>query len=108
MANPFDRIPAPLVGDPYDPEPDREKVRGRLTLATTLVFGLVVVLFLSGSFFGSEDHWNRIKDAMQSVLPAVASVLGTVIGFYFGSQKRKTQRIRQSDPLSMGLDAHAH
>jgi hypothetical protein len=25
---------------------------------------------------------------MSSVLPAVTSVLGTVVGFYFGSQKR--------------------
>ena len=78
----------PFGGTPYDPEPSREKVRGRVTLATTIVFGIVVVAFLTGAFLASNDRYGRVKDAMQSVLPAVSSVLGVVVGFYFGSQKR--------------------
>ena len=88
MADPFSASPSPVSLTPFDPEPDREKVRGRVTLAASLVFGIVLVAYLAGAFFASDAQWARIKDAMQSVLPAVTSVLGTVIGFYFGSQKQ--------------------
>lgn len=77
-----------VQADPYDPEPEREKVRGRITLATTLVFGLVLMTYLIGAFLAPDARWVRVKEAMQSVLPAVSSILGTVVGFYFGSQKR--------------------
>jgi hypothetical protein len=91
MADPFAESAwgqAPLGGSPYDPEPGREKIRGYVTLAATIVFGLLVMCFLAAAFTASNDAWLRVKEAMQSVLPAVTSVLGTVLGFYFGSQKR--------------------
>ena len=71
----------------------RNQVEKRFAAAShspsrTIVFGLVVVAFLTGAFFASNDRYSRVKDAMQSVLPAVSSVLGVVVGFYFGSQKR--------------------
>ena len=54
----------------------------------TVVFGAVLVTYLLGAMLASDARWARVKDAMQSVLPAVTSILGTVVGFYFGSQKR--------------------
>jgi len=88
MSDPFAGVGPPLKGEPYDPEKDREKIRGRVTLATTLVFGIVMVIYLSAAFRGTDAEWVRVKESMQSVFPAVSSVLGTVVGFYFGSQKR--------------------
>jgi hypothetical protein len=92
MPDPFAESPlgkTPLGGSPYNPEPGREKIRGYVTIAATIVFGLVVIFFLIAALAApSNDAWSRVKEAMQSVLPAVTSVLGTVLGFYFGSQKR--------------------
>ncbi len=35
----------------------------------------------------TDARWSRVKDDMQAIFPAVTSILGTVLGFYFGSQK---------------------
>ena len=79
-SNPF------KTGD-YDPEPARESIRGQVTLAVAFCFFAVIVFYLYQASRASTT-WPQIKDAMQAVLPAVTSVLGTVLGFYFGSQKR--------------------
>jgi hypothetical protein len=88
MHDPFAGSSEPFKSEPYDPEKDREKVRGRITFATTIVFGVVLVIYLGAAFWATGERWTNKKDAMSSVLPAVTSVLGTVVGFYFGSQKR--------------------
>ena len=89
MSDPFSGSASSVVEmDPYDPEPERERIRGRITLATTILFGLVVMMFLVAALVSSADRWSRSKEAMGVVLPAVTSVVGTVLGFYFGSQKR--------------------
>jgi hypothetical protein len=72
----------------YDPEPERESVRGRITLAAFLTFGVAVTAYPLASIFVSSQSWPQIKEAMAVILPAVTSVLGTALGFYFGSQKR--------------------
>lgn len=73
---------------PYNPDPLREIIRGLVTLATASAFLIVVWFYLHQASVGSPESWTRMKEAMQSVLPAVTSVLGTALGFYFGSQKR--------------------
>ena len=72
----------------YDPEPARESIRGRITLAAAFTFFTVVSFYLIQSSRVGGTAWVQVKEAMQSVLPAVTSVLGTTLGFYFGSQKR--------------------
>ena len=78
----------PFTATLYDPEPEREKIRARVTLAATLVFGSVLLTDLLAAFLASDARWARVKDAMQVVLPAISTIVGTIIGFYFGAQKR--------------------
>ena len=78
----------PFTTSDFDPEPAREAVRGRITLAAASTFFVVVAFYLVASLMASAQAWPQIKDAMQPILPAVTSVLGTALGFYFGSQKR--------------------
>jgi hypothetical protein len=42
----------------------------------------------SYEWLAPPQGWPQIKEAMPVILPAVSSVLGTSLGFYFGSQKR--------------------
>lgn len=88
MANLFPEQEIPAKVDPYDPEPERERVRGRLTLAVTLVYGALLIVDLLAAIVASDARWLRVRDAMQTILPAMGTVVGTVVGFYFGSQKR--------------------
>ena len=92
MDDPFKSVPLekPLFGKrPYDPEKNREWVRGIMTSAAMLIFAAVIGIYLVASFKVSNDsQWTRVKDATQVILPAVTSVLGTALGFYFGSQKK--------------------
>jgi hypothetical protein len=80
--------PNPFRTENYDPEPGREKIRGRITVLAVAIFFAVVMFYLYEANVASDASWVRLKEAMQSVLPAATSVVGTVLGFYFGSQKR--------------------
>ncbi len=81
-------ITKPFEAKEFDPEPAREAVRGRLTLIAACTFFFVVAFYLIVSLLASAERWPQIKEAMMAILPAVTSVLGTTLGFYFGSQKR--------------------
>ncbi len=72
----------------YDPGPLREAVRAVVALFTMAAFFSVVFFYLYQAAKGSDANWQRFAEAMHSVLPAVTSVLGTALGFYFGSQQR--------------------
>jgi hypothetical protein len=78
----------PFTVEAFDPEPAREKRRGELSAIASLTFLCIVVFYLFSATRSDDKHWPQVKEAMQSILPAVTSVLGTVLGFYFGSQKR--------------------
>jgi hypothetical protein len=81
-------VESPLQERDYDPEPAREAIRGRVTLVAAGTFFLVISFYLAASWTAAPESWPQIKEAMQAILPAVTSVLGTALGFYFGSQKR--------------------
>ena len=81
------KFPGPtLVG--YDPDPLREAVRASVTVLTILIFGYVIWFYLDQSHTTGGESWHQVERAMEVILPAVTSVLGTALGFYFGSQKR--------------------
>lgn len=46
----------------------------------TLLFGV------AGAIWGP---WTRVKDCLLILLPAVTGLLGTTVGFYFGSRERR-------------------
>ena len=71
----------------FNPDEEREKVRGRITVLACSIFLIVVVFYIIFAARSSGTQWAQTKDAMEAIFPAVTSVLGTVLGFYFGSQK---------------------
>lgn len=85
-ANPFTR-PAPVQTTPYDPGRTREWIRGLLALVSLGVFLVIISFFLWASLHLPATGWSQFKEAAAVILPAVTSILGTVLGFYFGSQR---------------------
>ncbi|HZL27335.1 MAG TPA: hypothetical protein VFC39_12490 [Acidobacteriaceae bacterium] len=78
----------PLTSKSYDPEPLREAIRGAVTIVASVAFFIIIGVYLYEAGRATDTTWLRIKEAMQSILPAVTTVLGAALGFYFGSQKR--------------------
>jgi ABC-type uncharacterized transport system YnjBCD permease subunit len=73
--------------DPYNPDPLREAIRASVTLAALAIFLAVLSYYMVEAAYVPDDRWQRVKEVMAVVLPAVTSILGTALGFYFGSQK---------------------
>jgi hypothetical protein len=62
----------------------REIVRALLALAALALVFMTVVL----AFNATQGHaWASAKDWLQVVLPAETGILGSVLGFYFGSHQ---------------------
>lgn len=78
---------APLKGAvarAYSPEKQRDLVR--LIVASGLIFILgYVVVFATVEASSYPVHWSQTKEMLQIILPALTGVIGTVIGFYFGT-----------------------
>ena len=72
----------------YDPGPLREAVRASVTLIALFIFLCVISFYMFESSRTAGEPWQRIKEVMAVILPSVTSILGTALGFYFGSQKR--------------------
>ena len=76
----------------YSPDRARELVRGDVTVLSIMAFLGVAFFYLvfaarSTGAGATDTPWAHVKEAMGVILSAVTSVLGTVLGFYFGSQK---------------------
>ena len=80
---------------PFNPERWREWIRGSVALLAVAAFAVVVVSYLrcattyTGRGGQPDARWSQVKDAMRATFPAV-TVLGTILGFYFGLQKSGT------------------
>jgi hypothetical protein len=83
---PLAEVPFPKGGAVYDPAKDRETTRSKLALRVVwLLVGVVALLM--GSVISELNTWEEVEGMASSVLPAVLTVVGTVLGFYFGSEK---------------------
>lgn len=69
---------------PYSPEKQRDYVRLTVTIGLLLILGYLVV-FASIESASWPAHWQQTKEMLQIILPAITGIIGTVIGFYFGS-----------------------
>lgn len=74
-------------------EPAREPVEqqredARKTLAYALV-GLLIaqLVFYAATMFLPDPAWERAQEFMQVTLAGTLGIVGSVIGFYFGSQR---------------------
>lgn len=80
-----------LIDETRDPhrqrvEEKREDIRGKLAgVLAGLFVVLIVALFVSAAVGG--EQWERMQDFVQIAFGAVAALVGSVVGFYFGSQR---------------------
>lgn len=72
--------------DPADRDATRESTRRTLALAIIAIFGVsIVAAFLILAFMNDGDIGERADVAVRLGAP-VAAIVGTVLGFYFGSE----------------------
>jgi len=84
------------VGGPFEvptlrPVHDREVFVGFQERVRALLAGAFMVL-LAGTvvwafFAAGGDHWTTSKELLELLLPAETALLGSAVGFYFGTQK---------------------
>jgi hypothetical protein len=78
-----------LILKPYLPDKQRDYVRLVVTAGLLLMLGFVVVWSCIETA-SSSDHWAQTKEMLQTILPALTGLIGSVIGFYFGSGVNST------------------
>jgi cation transporter-like permease len=62
--------------------------RARTFLAR--MFALAFAGTIAGGFIGAfSPHWAEVKELLQVILPAETGLLGSALGFYFGSHQNK-------------------
>jgi hypothetical protein len=78
-------LPQTPTEDPeerYDPEPRRDGVRAAITLS--LIFALLVI---SGvALYSAHGDFDKTKELLDKLLPALTGLIGSALGFYFGSK----------------------
>ena len=85
------KVPAtrtPTTDKPYDPEPAREQTRGWLAGGILAIFFIEILLFFGLAYF-HEMAMADIKELAIIMFTPSIGILGTVLGFYFGSQRSK-------------------
>jgi hypothetical protein len=63
----------------------RETVRWVLAAILAGMFVLTVAAAFAGAVW--DNHWANVKEWLQVVLPAETAILGSAVGFYFGTQR---------------------
>ena len=61
-------------------------VRASLAFLFAL-FLLIVILLGFRNAGGSQEVWAQTKELLELLLPAITALLGSAVGFYFGTQK---------------------
>jgi len=76
--------PPGLLPSPYNQLRQWDWVRMIVTLGLLAMLGWVIV-WASIESASWPNHWAQTKEMLQTILPAITGLLGSVIGFYFGS-----------------------
>jgi len=76
--------PAELASKPVDAK--REDAR---KVIAYVLLGILIgqLIFFGGSVFGDAQTWERSQEFIQVTLAGTLGLLGSAIGFYFGSQR---------------------
>lgn len=90
-AAPQDEETLDLTKGPPPPEPmfaDIEARRDYVRLVVTIGLLSILAFVVVWSCIETAswpDHWNHTKEMLQIILPALTGLIGSVLGFYFGS-----------------------
>ena len=84
---------------PYSAEKQRDYVRLTVTVGLLAIFGYLVI-FASVESASWPAHWAQAKEMLQIILPAITGIIGTVIGFYFGTTATASNGQSSDDPQS--------
>lgn len=68
----------------YNPEKRKDYVRLIVTVGLLGILAFVVVWACVESASWKE-HWEQTKEMLQIILPALLGLIGSALGFYFGS-----------------------
>ena len=75
----------PAESTPTNERITRERVRWILASILAGMFLLTVAAAFAGAEWGHQ--WANVREWLQAVLPAETAILGSAIGFYFGTQR---------------------
>jgi hypothetical protein len=64
----------------------REDIRAHLARTAMYLFVGIVVALLASAICGG-NQWTRVQEFSQIAFGLIGGIVGTVIGFYFGSQR---------------------
>ncbi len=78
----------PSIAERYDPEPRRDWVRAGITVLLILTF-IGIIAFALYSTRGNKDTFDRTKEMIDKLLPALTGLIGTALGFYFGLKSNR-------------------
>jgi hypothetical protein len=69
-------------------------VRAVLAIGFALLFALTILLGFF-TFWWSNKVWDDFRGFLEVILPAETALLGSAVGFYFGSRRREEEEDRQ-------------
>ncbi|SRR5258708_6229469 len=71
---------------PYNVEKQHDWVRTIITCSFVFIFAITVIAAFAIVAWAGPS-WANTKELIQLLLPAETALLGSAVGFYFGSQK---------------------
>lgn len=74
-----------------------EQVRGLITFLFVLVATSIILVFALGIFWLDSNEVTKRFAAMKDLLTIVVGIVGTIMGFYFGSATSDTAKLSISD-----------
>ncbi len=77
-----------LAREPFDPAPQRERLRGVIAVVLVGLFALAILPCLA-IFWTLPDRASDLKDLLPLVLTPLTSVVSAVLGFHCGAQARR-------------------
>lgn len=75
---------------PAESTPTSERItRERVRWVLASILAGMLFLTVAAAFAGAEwgHQWANVREWLQAVLPAETAILGSAIGFYFGTQR---------------------
>jgi len=67
----------------FQVEIHREYMRSTLAGGFTVIFAITMLIAAYGAF---TENWEQLMEYLQLALPAETALLGSAVGFYFGTR----------------------